>query len=854
MTTSPSYPDLVQAALGYAALGWPIIPIHTVRDNACSCGKPDCPSPGKHPRTRHGLKDATTDPLVIEQYWKRWPVANIGVRTGQSPPGAGILTLDIDPRHGGDKSLDQLIQEHGEPPKTIEAITGGGGRHFVFAYPPDHGGSVMGNRSNLLPGIDVRGDEGYIVVAPSVHASSQLYRWRDGHSPETLTPTPMPTWLLDMIWGTALTTSPASLTTPPAGLGHSDTSEACLTSLLRIRIPDHHDGSKRLYTAACRCVEHNLTDSEAIAVIRMYTQLRPFPKIWSDSQIITRLRDAERVTCRGQAVRTTSHPTALSSKSINAKSKPIKPFVPFPVEFLPEPVASFVRCGSEAIGCDPSFLALPLLVGFASAIGNSRRIQLKRGWTEPAILWGVCIGESGCTKSPALELALRAVRRRQERLMREYQEAFEQWKLDFDRYEAEKVAWKKNATKNPETSGDPPTVPPQPIFERCWADDVTIEAQAKLLQDNPRGVLMIRDELSGWLHFDRYTTGKGKGSETAKWLEMFHGRALMVDRKTTGTIYVPQASVSIIGGIQPGVLSRHISQEHRDNGLLARLLLTMPPRRAKQWTETDIDPGAEAKIVELFDNLYNLKPARNSEGEPRPAILTMRSSGKRTWVRFYNEHNQQQVDLIGDLAAAWSKLEGYTARLALVHHLVRYVAQDTRNPVIEEANKIDEVSVQAGITLSRWFAAEARRVYARLDEDQDAQIRRGWVENIERRGGAVTVRDWRRSRSHPTTQDAEAELVELVTFGLGRLEVTSPGSKGGRPSKQFVLNQPAPQSSVNSNPSVTLESSTRSESLEEISEAVAQPTTTPMDRSEPDTGEFHLQPAVVNDPDDWGQL
>ena len=844
MATRPSCPDLVQAALAYAKLGWPVIPIHTVTNNVCSCGKPDCSSPGKHPHTRHGLKDATTDPAVIDRYWQRWPGANIGVRTGRAPLGAGILVLDIDPRHGGDESFDQLIQDHGELPDTVEAITGGGGRHRVLAYPPDNSEFLLGNRSNLLPGIDVRGDGGYIVVAPSVHASGQLYRWREGHDPDALAPATPPLWLLEWIRGTVPTTSSATPISPVVGLAHGDAVEACLTSLLRIHIPDHQDGSKRLYTVACRCVEHNLTDCDAISVIRSYEKLRPFPKTWSDSQILSRLRDAERAARRGQAVKTIAHPTVHSSKSIHAKSKPIEPFVPFPVDVLPEPVASFVQSAAQAIGCDPSFLGLPLLVGFASAVGNSRRIQLKRGWTEPAILWGVCIGESGCTKSPALELALRAVRHRQERLMREYQEAFNRWQDEFEKYEAQKAAWKKNATKNPEASGDLPTPPPQPICERCWADDVTIEAQARLLQDNPRGVLIIRDELSGWLHFDRYTAGNGKGGEAAKWLEMFHGRALMVDRKTSGTIYIPQASVSIVGGIQPGVLSRCISQEYRDNGLLPRLLLTMPPRRAKQWTETDIDPAAEAKIMEIFDELYALKPARNPAGEPRPAILTLTPSGKRIWVRFYNEHNQQQADLTGDLAAAWSKLEAYTARFALVHHLVRCVAQDTRTPVVEEVDKIDEVSVQAGITLSRWFAAEARRVYARLDEDQDAQIRRGWVENIERRGGSVSVRDWRRARSHPTAQDAEAELAELVTHGLGRFEVTTPGSKGGRPSKRFVLNQPVPQTSDDSEFSVTTESSTPPVSLEETDNF----------NDEVDVRQPQLQSSVASVQDEWGLL
>ncbi len=93
-------------------------------------------------------------------------------------------------------------------------------------------------------------------------------------------------------------------------------------------------------------------------------------------------------------------------------------FIPFPLEALPEPVRSFVAKAARAIGCDPSFVALPLLAGLASAIGNTRRIELKRGWTEPAIVWAAIVGESGTLKSPALELALRAIRKRQHAAMK----------------------------------------------------------------------------------------------------------------------------------------------------------------------------------------------------------------------------------------------------------------------------------------------------------------------------------------------------------------------------------------------------------------------------------------------------
>ena len=93
----------ISAALSYARLGWPVIPLHyPVGGGGCSCNNPACDSPAKHPIGKlvpHGLKDATTDEELIRQWWARYPQANIGIRTGAE---SGLVVLDIDPHNGGD--------------------------------------------------------------------------------------------------------------------------------------------------------------------------------------------------------------------------------------------------------------------------------------------------------------------------------------------------------------------------------------------------------------------------------------------------------------------------------------------------------------------------------------------------------------------------------------------------------------------------------------------------------------------------------------------------------------------------------------------------------------------------------
>src|SRR5207244_2140853 len=115
---------------GLAHQGWPVLPCHHPTDDGrCSCGNHSCPSPGKHPRSRHGLHDASTDDGTVTRWWTRWPDANVAVRTGARPAGAGVVVIDIDPAHGGDDSLASLQAEHRPLPATRTALTGGGGRH-----------------------------------------------------------------------------------------------------------------------------------------------------------------------------------------------------------------------------------------------------------------------------------------------------------------------------------------------------------------------------------------------------------------------------------------------------------------------------------------------------------------------------------------------------------------------------------------------------------------------------------------------------------------------------------------------------------------------------------------------------
>jgi Bifunctional DNA primase/polymerase, N-terminal/Primase C terminal 1 (PriCT-1) len=181
--------DKFTAALEAARRGFSVFPCHTVNaDGACSCGDSECGNPGKHPISKGWQAQATRAPDRIRELWSAYSWANIGGATGQA---SGIQAIDVDPRHGGDFSLAELIDARGELPETLAASTGSGGFHLYFA----HTGERIGNtKGRLGEGIDTRGDGGLVILPGSDHASGRRYKWLND-----IAPAPLPFWMLSLL-------------------------------------------------------------------------------------------------------------------------------------------------------------------------------------------------------------------------------------------------------------------------------------------------------------------------------------------------------------------------------------------------------------------------------------------------------------------------------------------------------------------------------------------------------------------------------------------------------------------------------------------------------------------------------
>jgi hypothetical protein len=417
---------------------------------------------------------------------------------------------------------------------------------------------------------------------------------------------------------------------------------------------------------------------------------------------------------------------------------------PFPLETLPEQVATFVRTAATAIDCPPEFVAMPLLAFASGAIGTSACLEIKQGWREYARLWVAIVGEPGDRKTPAQKAAQRPLDERQKKLH---------------------DTWKEQDEKGKE-----------PHLEQAYISDTTMEALGDALYRNPRGVALARDELSGWARsMNEY---KQRGADRQGWLSLWSGASLLVNRRNRANpLYVADPFVSIVGGMQPDVLGELSDERGRNDGLLLRVLFVYPDQISHEWNEATIPDDAYKPLDTLFDALH-------ARGLDEPLVVTFTAEARRMWAEIANRPSSEAEgrEFPTALLGPWAKLEAYAARFALVFHLMR-AAFDTD---VDE-RQCDEYSLAYAAELVEYLKSHLRKACARLTaRPEDVRLLR-LVQWIRDHGGACTAREvYRAGVAGITTPDAaEAALSEIAANGWGKYETDS--SHPGRATQRLTL-------------------------------------------------------------------
>jgi len=374
----------------------------------------------------------------------------------------------------------------------------------------------------------------------------------------------------------------------------------------------------------------------------------------------------------------------------------------FPIDAMPAACRPLIEEATAALGCAPELVALPMLATLSSAIGTSRIVEIKGGWREWAAIFVAVVASPGAMKTPAASVAKKPTFERQRELGRAYAEEKDEWKREVRQWEVDK----RDSLK----SGEPaPEMPEAPAMGRCVASDTTVEALVSILEDNPRGLLVHRDELAGWVRsMDQYKGGKG--SDRQHWLNLWSTDEVIVDRKSRlgEPIILSRPFVSLFGGIQPAMLGELGGS--MEDGLIDRFLFAYPAPRHIRFTDEEIGVEAERRYTNLYVKLSALTLATDEHGDPNPKPLRLSSEAKSLFAGCVDSLGAEtlQPGFPSRLEGVWSKMRGYLARLSLVLALCRCVEDSARE------ERVEAEDVEAATKLLDYFKAHARRVYSEL--------------------------------------------------------------------------------------------------------------------------------------------
>lgn len=360
---------------------------------------------------------------------------------------------------------------------------------------------------------------------------------------------------------------------------------------------------------------------------------------------------------------------------------------PYPVAALPCAVARFVTEAADALAAPPEFVALPLLVFAAGAIGNTRYVQVKRGYTQPAILWGVTVGPPGSVKTPALETARAPLSALQRAAKGAWDEAVASYEINLAHWQDLPKADRAAINK---------PMPPAPL-EHFLTTDSTKEALA-VMAATSAGAAAYRDEIGAWVAaFDAYRSGRG--GDRQDMLSLWSGVMLKIDRKSAAPIVAERPAISIVGGIQPDRLPA-LAGEAGQDGFLDRFLWAYPEVGPMRWTDAEVDAQTERAIADLFGKLR----AGKDESRPDGWAVTLAPDAFAAWVDWHDDNAAALEGATPVMRGVYAKLPNQLLRLALVLHCLNCPEPDSDVLPIE--------TLRGAVALADYHLAHAVRVMA----------------------------------------------------------------------------------------------------------------------------------------------
>ncbi|HEX8198566.1 MAG TPA: DUF3987 domain-containing protein [Pyrinomonadaceae bacterium] len=476
------------------------------------------------------------------------------------------------------------------------------------------------------------------------------------------------------------------------------------------------------------------------------------------------------------------------------------PVPEFDTCLLPESLRPFVTDVSDRMQSPIEFVAASVIIGAASIIGNRIQIQPKRedtGWVVTPNLWGVCIGPPGVLKTPALKAGIEPLQKREklaleqhieEQLNYEFDDILNEINRDVIKSEIKKAGKNGQGSETLRAEYKRLKQLKEPTKPSYIVNDATIEKLGILLNQNSRGLLLFRDELVGFL---RSLDKEENANARAFILECWNGYGSYVfDRVGRGETRIDNLTLSVLGGMQPGVLANYlrgsIASGQYDDGLMQRFQIAFYPV-IKEWSLVDRKPNAEAlsRVHECFARLDNLQTGENGE----PLILRFNDQAQEFFYQWWTDLERclEGGELEHPaLIAHFAKYRSLMPSLALIFHLLDVVSMESR------LDLQNWVSIDAVMKAAAWcelLGEHTKRIYG-IAIQPETQLAKSILTKIKqgKLKSPFTARDIYQKRwtGLHSSEDCRKPLQLLIDHDFVRESFlnTDPVA-GGRPTKIY---------------------------------------------------------------------
>lgn len=400
----------------------------------------------------------------------------------------------------------------------------------------------------------------------------------------------------------------------------------------------------------------------------------------------------------------------------------------FPINVFPKKIKEMIEAYCFTFGSDHSHYGISILTTAGAVIGNAAWVE-ERKTGHPPLLYGVIVDPPGRGKTPITRTILRPMVEIEKRMRKEHAQKLREWK--------------KQCQEN-EKNGE---MPPMPEGEEFLLYDFTMESVYRLLRRNPRGVMVTRDEITGWLNsMNQY---KQKGSEEQFWLENYNSGMIKINRqKSERPLMVYNSFVAVLGGTQPKLIEKFCEGDKAHNGFLARMLWSYPDVSAKQpYSNRTIDHSWVEFWDKIIKTIFAL-PCRMIAPQDEfdewildPVMIPLSSGAQRRYQEYYNtivaavNASDDEIE-----QSVLTKYDSHVLRLAGILHFLHW-AEKTHDSWIDSAGitidelasmRISEEAMEGAISLAKYFRQTSLKVVGRLSSPIDGlpEMQKLWYSNL----------------------------------------------------------------------------------------------------------------------------